>query len=68
MARIVVLGLLVGLCAAAALAAETYVNRFEHLDIDKILTSKRLVDNYVICLTNKKRPCPPEGAELKRKY
>lgn len=36
-----------------------------NLDIDTILNSPRLVTNYVECLLNKK-PCPPEGKDLKR--
>ncbi|KAL5288372.1 hypothetical protein ACFFRR_008916 [Megaselia abdita] len=42
-----------------------YTKRYENLDIDSILRSPRLVTNYVDCLLNKK-PCPPEGKELKK--
>uniref|UniRef100_A0A182YS98 Uncharacterized protein n=1 Tax=Anopheles stephensi TaxID=30069 RepID=A0A182YS98_ANOST len=37
------------------------------MDIDTILGSNRLVSNYVDCLLSRK-PCPPEGKDLKRKY
>lgn len=67
MAKIVVaLGLVAALCATAW-AAETYKSNFENVDVDKILASKRLVDNYVLCLTDNNKPCPPDGADLKRK-
>ncbi|XP_063698349.1 uncharacterized protein LOC134829269 isoform X1 [Culicoides brevitarsis] len=42
-----------------------YSARYDNLDIDTILASNRLVTNYVDCLLNKK-PCPPEGKDLKR--
>lgn len=42
-----------------------YSARYDNLDIDTILSSNRLVTNYVDCLLNKK-PCPPEGKDLKR--
>lgn len=41
--------------------------RYDNLNIDTILSSPRLVTNYVDCLMNKK-PCPPEGKDLKRKF
>ncbi|XP_053696121.1 uncharacterized protein LOC128743546 isoform X3 [Sabethes cyaneus] len=39
--------------------------RYDNLDIDTILASSRLVNNYVDCLLSRK-PCPPEGKDLKR--
>ncbi|XP_065083606.1 uncharacterized protein LOC135705705 isoform X7 [Ochlerotatus camptorhynchus] len=39
--------------------------RYDNLDIDTILGSSRLVNNYVDCLLSRK-PCPPEGKDLKR--
>ncbi|XP_055540454.1 probable serine/threonine-protein kinase samkC isoform X4 [Wyeomyia smithii] len=39
--------------------------RYDNLDIDTILSSNRLVNNYVDCLLSRK-PCPPEGKDLKR--
>ncbi|KAK7863842.1 hypothetical protein R5R35_003326 [Gryllus longicercus] len=60
------------LAAAAAAAAAPdaaqrtrYTTRFDHIDLERILSSRRLVANYVDCLLGRKR-CPPEGAELKR--
>lgn len=44
-----------------------YSTRYDTLDIDTIFRSSRLLNNYVDCLLDKK-PCPPEGKELKRKF
>jgi len=42
-----------------------YSTRYNNLNIDQILSSDRLVTNYVECLLSRK-PCPPEGKDLKR--
>jgi len=42
----------------------TYHSKFEKLDLDMILASRRLVNNYVACLVGT-RPCTAEGHELK---
>ncbi|KAG7301653.1 hypothetical protein JYU34_014627 [Plutella xylostella] len=42
-----------------------YDSRYDYLDVDAILDSKRLVRNYVDCLIAIK-PCTPEGKALKR--
>ncbi|XP_055592472.1 uncharacterized protein LOC129744111 isoform X5 [Uranotaenia lowii] len=46
-------------------ARNLYSSRYDNLDIDTILGSTRLVNNYVDCLLSRK-PCPPEGKDLKR--
>lgn len=43
-----------------------FICRYNNLNIDTILNSNRLVTNYVECLLSRK-PCPPEGKDLKRK-
>jgi hypothetical protein len=43
-----------------------YSKRYDSLDINLIFRSSRLLNNYVDCLLDKK-PCPPEGKDLKRK-
>lgn len=43
-----------------------YDSRYDYLDVDAVLDSKRLVRNYVDCLVNIK-PCTPEGKALKSK-
>ncbi len=42
-----------------------YSRRYDSLDVDLIFRSSRLLNNYVDCLLDKK-PCPPEGKDLKR--
>lgn len=42
-----------------------YSRRYDQLDVNTIFRSSRLLNNYVDCLLDKK-PCPPEGKDLKR--
>lgn len=51
----------------AVVSGTTYTTKYDNIDVDQILSSKRLVNNYVQCLLDKK-PCSPEGAELRSKY
>lgn len=44
-----------------------YSRRYDNLDVNLIFRSARLLNNYVDCLLDKK-PCPPEGKDLKRKF
>jgi len=53
--------------AAAAASGPAYTTKYDNIDIDQILASKRLVNSYVQCLLEKK-PCTPEGGELKSMY
>lgn len=43
-----------------------YSRRYDSVDVETIFRSARLLNNYVDCLLDKK-PCPPEGKDLKRK-
>ena len=43
-----------------------YSRRYDSLDVNTIFRSSRLLNNYVDCLLDKK-PCPPEGKDLKSK-
>lgn len=43
-----------------------YSKRYDNLDVNTIFRSSRLLNNYVDCLLDKK-PCPPEGKDLKSK-
>jgi hypothetical protein len=45
---------------------DKYTTRYDNINVDEILASDRLVDNYVKCLLDKGR-CTPDGAELKCK-
>jgi hypothetical protein len=38
--------------------------RWDYINVDEILRSERLINNYVKCLLEK-GPCTPDGAELK---
>lgn len=42
-----------------------YDSKYDNVDLDEILKSKRLLDNYVKCLLDE-GPCTPDGNELKR--
>lgn len=48
-------------------AVDKYTTRYDNIDIDRILHSKRLLQNYVNCLLDK-GPCTAEGKELKSKF
>ncbi|XP_059487412.1 uncharacterized protein LOC132203567 [Neocloeon triangulifer] len=42
-----------------------FPSRLDNIDMDRILTNRRLVHNYVGCMVNQK-PCTAEGKEFKR--
>uniref|UniRef100_A0A182SQ39 Uncharacterized protein n=1 Tax=Anopheles maculatus TaxID=74869 RepID=A0A182SQ39_9DIPT len=46
------------------LKAETYVTKYDNIDLEEIFNSKRLMDNYINCLKDA-GPCTPDGRELK---
>lgn len=46
---------------------DKYTTKWDNIDIDSILKSDRLLENYFNCLLDKGR-CTPDGAELKSKY
>lgn len=53
--------------AAVALAQDSkYTTRYDGIDIDQILKSERLFNNYYNCLMETGK-CTPDGRELKRK-
>lgn len=45
---------------------EYYSGRYDNIDINNIFKS-RLLNHYVDCLLDKK-PCPPEGKDLKSEF
>lgn len=54
-------------CVALASAATTkYTTKYDGIDLDEILKSDRLFNNYYKCLMDKGN-CTPDGNELKRK-
>lgn len=45
-------------------AVDKYTTKYDNIDVDRIVASRRLLQNYVNCLLDK-GPCTPEGKELK---
>lgn len=45
---------------------ETYTDKFDNVNVDEILSNKRMLGNYVNCLLETGR-CSPDAAELKSK-
>lgn len=48
-------------------SGDAYTTKYDNIDIEQVLASKRLVNSYVQCLLDKK-PCTPEGSELRSTY
>jgi hypothetical protein len=44
-----------------------YTTKYDNINVDDILASDRLVDNYAKCLLETGK-CTPEGSELKCEY
>nr|AAM77025.1 chemosensory protein [Rhyparobia maderae] len=42
----------------------SYTTKYDNIDLDEILGSKRLLNNYFNCLLDK-GPCTPDGKELR---
>ncbi|KAL5288370.1 CSP6 family protein [Megaselia abdita] len=42
-----------------------YTTKYDNVDVDSILSNKRVLDNYIKCLMDK-GACTPEGRELKK--
>uniref|UniRef100_A0A1A9V6A2 Uncharacterized protein n=1 Tax=Glossina austeni TaxID=7395 RepID=A0A1A9V6A2_GLOAU len=53
------------LMTVAVIAEEQYTTKFDNIDVDEILASDRLFDNYFKCLVDEGK-CTPEGRELKK--
>lgn len=55
------------LVAAAVLADDDkYTSKYDNIDLDEILSNKRLLTAYVNCVMERGK-CSPEGKELKGK-
>jgi hypothetical protein len=48
-------------------SSDKYTTRYDHIDVDGILKSERLLRNYFNCLVDK-GPCTREGLELKSEF
>lgn len=57
---------LFGLFIITVAEKEMYSTKYDNINIDEILKSDRLVNNYVGCLMEEK-PCTADGSELKSK-
>lgn len=62
--KYVLIAIIVTLAVVAA-RPETYTSRFDNVDIDRILNTKRLFDSYFKCLMDQGK-CTPDGKELKK--
>ncbi|XP_065083469.1 ejaculatory bulb-specific protein 3-like [Ochlerotatus camptorhynchus] len=59
---------IVAACALFALVSaqdEQYTTKYDNIDVEEILKSDRLFNNYFKCLMDE-GPCTPDGNELKR--
>lgn len=55
-------------CIVSFVLADTqYTNKYDNVDVDKILTNSRVLTNYIKCMMEE-GPCTPEGRELKSKF
>nr|AWT23363.1 CSP2 [Hycleus phaleratus] len=57
--------LLININENSAKVEQQYTAKYDNIDVDRILHSKRLLLAYVNCLLDK-GPCSPEGRELKK--
>ncbi|XP_053673527.1 uncharacterized protein LOC128723787 [Anopheles nili] len=57
--------IVVALALVAAVAAQKYTSKYDNIDVDEILKSDRLFNNYYKCLLDEGR-CTPDGNELKK--
>ncbi|XP_071449626.1 ejaculatory bulb-specific protein 3-like [Hetaerina americana] len=64
-ARLSLAALLVCLVLGTVLADTRYTNKYDNVDIDRILSNARILNNYIKCLMDE-GPCTAEGRELKR--
>lgn len=65
---IVCLVLMAAIVLVAARPDESsYTSKFDNINVDEILHSERLLNNYFKCLMDEGR-CTAEGNELKRTY
>ncbi|XP_034480060.1 ejaculatory bulb-specific protein 3 [Drosophila innubila] len=56
---------LIALAIVFVAAEEKYTTKYDNIDVDEILKSDRLFNNYFKCLVDTGK-CSPEGRELKK--
>ncbi|XP_035915898.1 ejaculatory bulb-specific protein 3-like [Anopheles stephensi] len=57
--------IVVALALVGVVAAQQYTSKYDGVDVDEILKSDRLFNNYYKCLLDEGR-CTPDGNELKK--
>ncbi|XP_034245592.1 ejaculatory bulb-specific protein 3-like [Thrips palmi] len=58
---------LAGLAAAAPRPEEKFTTKYDNINIDEILSNKRLLNNYMNCILDKpKARCTADALELKK--
>ncbi|XP_046661971.1 ejaculatory bulb-specific protein 3-like [Homalodisca vitripennis] len=57
--------LLVAAALVAAASAASYTNKFDNIDVDRILSNDRILTQYIKCLMEE-GSCTNEGRELKK--
>ncbi|XP_046751118.1 ejaculatory bulb-specific protein 3-like [Diprion similis] len=62
--KVAIFLLIVVACAVTAKPGG-YTTKYDNIDLDSILNSRRLLDNYVNCLLDAGN-CTPDGKELKK--
>ncbi len=62
--KLFILVALLCLTAVLAVPASKYTDKFDHINVDEILESDKLLQGYVNCLLDKSR-CTPDGKTLK---
>ncbi|RZC32057.1 chemosensory protein [Asbolus verrucosus] len=62
---IVAFAAVIGLALARPESEEKYTTKYDDIDLDEILKSKRLIMNYFNCLMEK-GPCTADGEELRK--
>lgn len=61
------LGALIAMCLASAMAQQEYSKKYDQVSIESVLSNDRVLTNYIKCLLDN-GACTKEGRELKRKY
>lgn len=57
--------LLLALLVISVVSAGTYPNKYDDIDVERILQNGRVLTNYIKCLMDE-GPCTNEGRELKK--
>ncbi|XP_018563006.1 ejaculatory bulb-specific protein 3 [Anoplophora glabripennis] len=55
---------LVCLICISSVIGQKYSNKYDHIDIDRILSNKRVLNNYIKCILDQ-GPCTPDGREFR---